>query len=513
MKQISFRLVGFILMLVLFACKKDPVDPPTGPKPGEGSLERVIRLTLKNLPAQPVNANYNTLVTIKDSRNGAVRSKKLAVQHDQQYFTDTVILQKGIYSLTGVLVREGNSNVKFAAPIEGSARANGVAKPLNITMALDAKEEKRIEVELLPVSDTDTPESFGYPAGSFGDRTTDPELPTDTRIFVKPMIKVGDIVYDSVPVQLVLKSWDEQNNMSYKALSLLAGMQPVVLPAGAVKYQLSVSKWNTYDEMTLTKGDIQENSVYILGGNKGAKLLKNVTDVRIENGRSKAFQRFEYRYQPNGDLKELTWLGKKEDGSNYVIRKDLFQYTNSRITGIQGYNESGALSMNSSFSYDNEGRVTGFEQAFQGQKTTGAYTYLPVQDDEGTGKLYSIGAEFSHTDRYYKTYLSKLMYGGIVLKETVSTSHGNFEEGLYDYDFNINPYAHLAIPDMFLSQISKHNLTRQSKTWSTPNAIFVPMDWRYTYDADGYPTQLFVKYREYDGQQEVYTIRTIFEYY
>lgn len=513
MKQMSFRMAGFVLMLVLFACKKDPVEPPTGPKPGEGSLERAFRLVLKNLPDQPVSTDYKAAITIKNSRNEVVRSKVLTVEHDQQYFTDTVILPKGNYNLTGLLVREGNSNVKLASPITGSLKANGVANPLSIAIILDEKIEKRVEVGLLPVSDADTPESFGYPAGSFGDRTNDPELPADTRIFVRPLIKIGNIVYDSIPVQLVLKSWDAQNNMSYKAISLPAGMREVILPAGAIKHQLSVSKWNTYDEIILEKKDVQENAVYIVGGSKAAKLLKHVTEVKIENGRSTPVQRYEYSFQSNGELKEMTLLGKKADMTNYVIRKEIFEYQNSRITGIRGYNENGVLISSTSAAYSNEGRITTLERSENGQKTTGTYSYVPVQDESGASTLYEIGAEFTHTEFTYKTYLAKLMYGGSMLSETISTNHGNYEKGLYGFDFGINPYAHLAIPDMFLSHLPKHNMNAQSKTWVVPIPLFVPMEFKYTYDADGYPTQLFTKYRSYYSQQEAYTIRTIFEYH
>ncbi len=513
MNKFIFPVFSFLLIAFL-ACKKNPIEPPTDPGPNNPPTQRVIRLTLKNLPDQPAVINDLTaVVTIKNSRNEVVRSNKsLTVHHDQMYFTDTIKLTKGNYSVTGLIVRQGNAAVKFASPITGSAKAAQVTKPLSVVLVLDDNAEQRFDIELLPVSPIDTPESFGYPAGSFGDIQADPEPAADKRIFVRPLIKIGDIIYDSIPVSLVLRTWDAQNNPTYKLYTLPPGLQPVLLPANAVKYQLSILKWGTYDEITLSKDQVQENTVYILGGNKEAKKLKLLYEYKLVNGVSTPQSKYEYHYQANGELKEMLLWGKREDKTTYLVRKDLFEYQNSKITAIRGYDENAALFTTSIFSYNAQGRIIGVEKSEGGHKTTGVVSYMPHVESTGISQSYQIDLEYTYTDRYYTTNATRNIYGGNILSDNITTTHGDSEFGLYDYDFSINPFAHLAIPDLMMNQLSKHNIKAQTKTFVTVTPEYEPVEFSYTYDADGYPTQLLTKYRSYQTKVYAFTIRTVFGY-
>jgi hypothetical protein len=518
MKKYFLLNIGIILMLIFFSCKKEPSAPPTQPVPVDTSTLRSFRISLKDLPDPPdVITNLKAIITIRNSQNEIVLSKKTVnVAYNQQYITDTIQLKKGTYSITALLVQQGDTAIKFASPVAGSMKAALVTKPLSIPIELNEKTEKKFPVEVLPVSRTDSPEMFGYPAGSFGDRPNDPpgdpETPADKNIYLRPLIKIGNIVYDSVPVQLVLRSWDNKNNMTYKALSLPAGLQAIRLPGNGVRYQLSIAKWETYDELNLTKEQVQENTVYVMGGYKEAKKLKTVFEYKLVNGVSTPQSKTDYEYEANGHLKNRLIWGKRADMSNYLVRKDMFGYQNSRISQISGYDESNALITTTTFGYNNEGRVINMQELSAGQEINGTVNYLPLEGSSGISHNYRIDIQYRNTSQYYTTFYSKDIHGGNVQADIITTSHGNKETGLYAYDFAINPFAHLAIPDLYLSTVSKHNKTAQTKTWMGAYPEFEPYHYSYTYDQDGYPKELLTKYRSYQTKAEVFTIRTVFVY-
>jgi hypothetical protein len=513
MKKHHLSIVSLILLL-FFACRKEPAVQPGNPGPGDNSTLRAFRITLQNLPDQPnVFDDLKALVTIRNSQNAIVAANKIVpVTYNQNYVTDTIQLTKGDYTITGLVIRQHDNVTRFASPVAGSAKAALVTKPLAVSIKLDEKAEKNFSIEVLKVGKPDTPESFGYPAGSFGNIPDEPETPTEKRIFLRPLIKIGDVVYDSVPVHLVLKSWDAQNNMTYASLALPAGLQPVQLPAGAVRYQLSISKWGTHDELTLDRDQVQPNTVYVMGGAREAKKLKTVFEAKLVNGKSTPQTKTDYEYDANGRVQQRTIWGKREDMSTYLVRKDKFEYQNSKITAIRGYDEKNALVATSSFGYDSEGKLTSVQELADNQEIKGTVHYLPLEGSSGISHDYRIEVGYTNSATYYTTTYSKDMHGGNMIADVLATSHGSRVAGLYGYDFSINPFVHLAIPDIYLGHISKHNKTYESKDWSSIYPEVEPIDYRYVYDADGYPTELYTRYRNYQTKAEVFTIRTVFVY-
>jgi len=87
------------------------------------------------------------------------------------------------------------------------------------------------------------------------------------------------------------------------------------------------------------------------------------------------------------------------------------------------------------------------------------------------------------------------------------------ESGLYGYEFGINPYVMLGVPDFHFSNYSKHNVLEQWKTYVNAFPIVVPYSFNYTYNSSGYPTELLTKYKTYLTQADAYTIRTVYTYF
>jgi hypothetical protein len=102
--------------------------------------------------------------------------------------------------------------------------------------------------------------------------------------------------------------------------------------------------------------------------------------------------------------------------------------------------------------------------------------------------------------------------GGTMLQSIKSTSHGNNELANYQYDYSINPFVHLNLPDLYLSNHSKHNKVAEQRTYHGDYPINEPYSFSYSYGSDGYPSELITKYKTYLTGQHSSTIKTIYKY-
>ncbi|MCH5714781.1 hypothetical protein [Niabella hibiscisoli] len=260
--------------LLLMSCKKTTIiqPGPGTPLPTDTNNQRSFQVAFETLPNyQNTPEGLTVTVAVEPATGGQVTHISARLVYDQQYRTAAINLPKGSYKIKGVIIKNQNGSALFATPVTGSVKAAFVNKPLSITMVLDDQAEKLITLQVISVIASDTPQSFGYADGSFGHRPGQPDSEMDKQILVRPIIRVGDVIYDSIPAQLIVKSWDVKNEMTYNIHYLRGGAQGVYLSAKAVKHQLSVSKWGAYDELILNKEDIKEGVIYDIGGNVEAK--------------------------------------------------------------------------------------------------------------------------------------------------------------------------------------------------------------------------------------------------
>jgi hypothetical protein len=103
-------------------------------------------------------------------------------------------------------------------------------------------------------------------------------------------------------------------------------------------------------------------------------------------------------------------------------------------------------------------------------------------------------------------------HGGNVIEANAFILGNSSEMGRYDHDTEINPYAHMNWPNLFLSNSSKNNVTAEYKTYFGNHPVSLPYDFKYSYDGDGYPTQLIKKYQSYGGYNYMYTTKTVYVY-
>ena len=514
----KFTALFLSIMMLVLACRKDPIVPqkPNDPGPIDSTTLRSFRFVFDSLPEQSgVMQNLAVFVTITNDRNETVLdNKKYALQYDGKYLSSVIELVKGNYKVSAMLIRQGDTAVRFAAPINGSIKSGLVNHPLSVSFRLDEKIEKAIKIEILPVAKRDRAQDYGYPAGSFGTIPPDPDpTPQDIFVFVHPIIKVGDIVYDSIPVTLKLRSFDINNIETFKSFAFHAGTQQIILPANGVKYELTVDKWGTHDQITLLRNQVQANTVYTIGGSIDAKKLQYVYTYKILNGVSTPETKAEYQYLSDGRVNQILHYAKRADQTTYLSGKEEFEYQNNRVSKVKVTDEGNNLLSVTDFRYNSQGKVSWMEEVKGTIKTTANVIYMDLGGGTDISKDHEVNIAYTYSDHYYTMNFNKIVHGGVVISDVAATSHGNLESGLYGYEFGINPYVMLDVPDLTFSNYSKHNVLEQYKTYVNAFPIVYPYSFNYTYNANGYPTELLTKYKTYLTQAEAYTIRTVYTYF
>lgn len=513
----KYLLIMAIGTLVLaLACRKDPIHhQPEDPPPADTVLLRSYRFVFDDLPGVAAGRNdLSAVVTIINDQNERVLDRKfLPLSYDGKYRTVELKLIKGNYKIAGMIIVKADSTALLASPIRGSAKAAAVTQPLNVPFSLNEKIVQELSTELLPVSAADKAVDFGYPAGSFGEKTPGQDPLNDVQIIVHPIIKVGNVIYDSIPVMLTIKTFDANNNMIFRNVPLAAGKQPILLSRDGVRYELTVSKWGVTDELKLSKRDIVENTVYTLGGEAVAKKLKSVITSKITNGVSKPESKADFEYNAAGDLTQILYYAKKPDMTTYLSHKEEFSYSNGHISEVKLYDENGALKTITRFQYNPQGKVVKMEENDNGILTTGDVFYTAIDGSTGISGNYRIDITYKSTGYYYTINFNKIVTGGVVISDVLATTHGDYQQGMYEYDFNINPYCVLELPTVSFSHYSKHNTVGQFRTYNNAYPTVVPYDFAYSYSNDGFPKESHIKYKTYFTQADAYTIRTVFEYY
>ncbi|GAA4443143.1 hypothetical protein GCM10023091_31100 [Ravibacter arvi] len=504
-----------LLLFAFFACRREVVVCPDTaiPDSSDTTLQRNFRLVFVNLREQWKGPeNLVAHVTVESPRTPEKPVfLTVPVRFENLCSTPVISLPKGAYRIKALTITDNSGVTRLATPVAGSPKAGQSGTPLSVSLTLDTKTEKEIRLEVLSVGATDTAASFGYPPGSFGKNPDNPQPPMDKRVFIRSLIRVGEIVYDSIPVQLIVKSWDAKEVMDYRIHYLAAGTQSVYLSAKAERFHLSVKKWGSYSELTLSQAEVEENAVYDLGGQVAAKKLKSVIESRIAGGTTTPQTKTDYEYHPNGEIRQRLIWGKKPDLSSYVVQKDVFAYTNNYITTIQSYNESNALVRTLTAHYGLPGRVTLLEETKGSARITATAAYVPLETHSGRTRDYRIDVAYRLGNGI--DYYAKTMRGGAVVSDVYRGHTGGLEEGTYDYDFSINPYVHLHIPDLFFTQYARHNMvvSRKIRTGAYPQEE--PYDYQYVYDADDYPKELLTKYRSTKTGADLFVIRTVFTYW
>jgi len=512
--QIPLLLIGLVVFTI--GCKKDDFrNAPTPPSHGGGNGQptNAMRFNIDSLPGENIGiSGLSAIITIVDEQNHTVISdKRISLQFGGKYISDSVKISSGNYKLTRFLVVNDTAK-RFASPIANSPKASLVQKPLSISFAVTQSSANEINVEVARIAAGDEPESFGYPKGTWTNNPTDNPPPASipsVKIKIKPMIKIGDVVYDSIPVNFTWITWNAEGRMiATQKTSLPAGTNEVALPGNAYKYNLQVERWGIHDEIELLKTNIQEGTVYSLGGSKAAKKLKSELLYKWLNGAYQAVSKNTYEYDASGRLSQIIYYLRRADNTSYVAMTDNFIYNAAgKVEKIKRYDGSNAEISQSNFRYDFQGKMIGLSETAGAKYSAGEITYTGQ-----TSGSYNMSIKYTSTQQPFTMTYNVVHKGGNMSENNLLTTNNSNESGTYQYDFNINPYIHMNWPDFYLSHQSRNNLVAQERHFTQPVYDGIAYGFNYAYDADGYPKEVVKTYFSYYGGTYMYTTKTVFNY-
>jgi hypothetical protein len=515
MKQritIQFSIL-FFFMIFLAACSKKDIEIPK-PAPGQNppvpNVPAPINTgsfsfhAMADLTGQPYHSsNLHAVVSIeKASGEQVITDSMLVLNIGNPVKTATLQLPEGDYKLTSFRMVYGSINTHFATPFAGSSKANGIQKPLKMDFKVTKNVSSVIPVEVLKVQAGDKPQHYGYASGAFDNGQADAS--PFFKIKMKAVMQIGDVTYDSIPASLSLTTWNDKGEMTTTYGSLKAGINEIQLLKAATKFQFVVSKWGVNDNITLNRNEVDENTVYILGGSKEAKKLKSERVYKIIDGKDVADTKTDYHYDHLGNLLKIDYWMKKADNSTYFAMADWFEYSGGRVSKIKRVDiESNTTLKETIFTYNAHGKIVNMVESADGFQTTAAISYLPAQQN--------IAIQYNLPSGHSLNYNINFVNGNMSYS-TASNSNGSLEQGSYSYDFSINPYLHMNWPTLFMNNISKNNITYQQKQSSGSYATAVPYSFFYKYDNDGYPVEVIKNYKTYPSGSFGFSTKTVFVY-
>jgi len=324
-------------------------------------------------------------------------------------------------------------------------------------------------------------------------------------IKLKAVISIGNIVYDSIPASITITTWDSSQRAFEKKLVLAPGTNEIKIPKTHVKFRIALAQWGVQDEMTLTKQQLEEAGIISLGGSKAARKLTLEESFIFAAGEYRPKGKTVYIYNSDGTLNRMDFYRKKvEEMELKPSGSHQFFYAGKNISEIKYFDATGKQYGFLKFTYNALGNVENMEQKSYDQQT---FAYVQHGYSTGEGE---IGIDFLFDNGQAMEYTMKFK-GGNKVEDVARTSRGGGEGGKYVYDHNINPYIHMNIPNLYLSNTSKNNMTGSEKGYSGAFPTNEPYKFEYAYDSDGYPKELLKSYQSYEGQH-LYHTKTVFTY-
>ena len=321
---------------------------------------------------------------------------------------------------------------------------------------------------------------------------------------VKAEITIGDIVYDSIPATLEIKSWDSSNVLYQRQVILNAGNNEIRLSSKHARYQFRIEKWGVIGDTTFTKSEIAPGTLLRLGGSKNARKLKSEESFLFVNGNYQPDSKSIYSYKTNGSLNKIEYYQKKAQSSELkLLYVDDFFYSANHLEKISRKNDSANQVGITTFTYAANGKIGNIHQESYGNNT-----YAAIEYGSGPGSQITIDYLFDNgnTMEYQMTFK-----GGNKIQDVAVSSRGGGEGGVYGYDQNINPFAHINLPSLFLTNLSKNNLVSQEKSFSGSIPTSIPYKFEYIYDGEGYPVELVRSFKSISGEH-LFKIKTIYTY-
>ncbi|HVG14024.1 MAG TPA: hypothetical protein VM935_03650 [Chitinophagaceae bacterium] len=318
--------------------------------------------------------------------------------------------------------------------------------------------------------------------------------PADTGFYsikVRAEIRVGGILYDSIPASLKITAWDANGTAYYRNTQLAPGVNEVFLPKAQLRFRLELNKWGVHKDTIFTKQEIREGAVYLLSAWKGAKQPKEEVTYTYIAGTYRPIAKQEFVYNATM-LAEIKFFSIFLNGGTEVFqqtRSEKFIYQDKRLVKVvETYLIStGGESGERHYQYDEHGRITRTIYIYPSQQ----FTYRNTYAQAGPMTVIDVYPELQNNPLETR-YQFKIVKGNRVQSKTLTNS-GTYGY-TYSYGFDINPYAHINWPDIYFAHQSKNNHLTEHFFDGTQSAEETRFE--YQVDADGYVTQMIRKERD-----------------
>ena len=497
MRNTFYLTVLAIIATVLFSCRK-PIEVITSPPPintSKPDTSSYLKLSVSGVAASK-EAVFALLSVETSGGQPLITNKKVALHRDQDvYLTDKIEITRGSYKLTKLLFTTSSDTALYAAPKAQTAKAPQV--PVTLPLAVDVTKPSvnTAAIQVLPIGDTDAPESFGYTNEDFG-------YTAFIHLRATISIQVGTVWYDSLPGNITIDAVNAAGSHWRKEVELAGGMNEFSVPEKYASYQFEMKKWNTTDTKIMSRQQLQPNGFIRFSTSRNAKRLFTENSFVETAAGFITDSRVVYFYE-NGLLSKINYLHKPVDQSTLrLIDVYKFLYSN-KLDAINRYDEFSNLLGSTAFTYQN-GRISNILETNSGQSTGVAVSY------SGTGDVKTIEADYLYSNGNTMNYVMRYRNGNKV-SDLASSSKGGGESATYSYDDNINPYYQLGYPDLLFARTSKNNQLLQQRNYQGNIPSGIPYKYEYTYDGDGYPQELIVSYKGYTDQH-LYRVKTQFVY-
>lgn len=503
MKTINFKLISLFLLAGLSACKKEEILEPL-PVPQDMNTLQIVIDTLPEGNSYDASDLFAFISIVNDKNEAVLTNKKLSISFNGKYVTEKIKLDAGNYKINSFLISSAAGITRFATPHVNSLKASEIQKPLNIGFKLQNADLLDVPVEVSRILSGDKSENFGYPSGAFNLQNTNSG--DFIKVKLQAVISIGDINYDNIPAQFRINSWDAQGVLTVKDTMLAGGANEILLPKSRVKYQFQLSKWGISDEMTLTREQLTEGITYTLGGSKAAKKLRMEEHFTYTSAGYKPSGKSVYSYNPDGKLQKIEFYDKLPQYSDLRLSwSKVYVYTNGKLTRLNYLSDQGAAFGYLELTYNTTlTKITGMKEVSYDQSTEASVAY-----SYPTGYA-QIDFDYVFANGRGMQYSLKIKDGNKT--EDLAQSMSGGEGGTYRYDFNINPYAHINLPNVYLSNLSKNNLVDQNKTYSGSIPSVEPYKFEYTYNEEGYPIELLKSFKNYSTGEHLFKIKTVYTY-
>lgn len=493
MKKLSNRSFVFCCALLLvFSCQhEESLVPVEGSITFSTSQEAISdgRVSADNIPTAVV-------VSIQDAEGKFVyeNHKLPLLTFGQGYISESLKSEVGSFKLTAFVILNSANQIIYASPVENSDKAQYVSDPLPIVFSVSKENTTQVVPQVLAVTKSDTPESFGY--ASFGFDVVDVAETVPLKVVMK--MKIGEILYENVEGSIKVKGFDVNNGEKWSTEFPFSGPLDNVLPIknGFHHYTLEMDKWGMTDSQTITAQELLESRAdgqlpvtYVLVGSAPAKKIDYYVEYQVtENNVLQPQYKVEYQYSASGEVARTTFSNFSPKTLTFEMSQySLFTWSGGSLIKLDTYLAGNQLTTEETYQYGGPEAPLKITNKGYGSGVTGEMT-LSSDDGDKVKAHY----KFSNGGGFDYDFLYTLKN---VISDKTARGAQLCQQATYTYDRNINPFKHLGYVDYVLRNYSINNTFTEDNhhlACSFPTLVAESHD--YTYDNQGYPTLETTRY-------------------